>query len=174
MRSEIIMRIRSRLFQLFSIAAIICTTQSVCSQAPLSIKLSADCGKAAGTGVVKAGLPICVLVYLENRSGKTVTSESNDYFKHYVIEIRDNEGLPAPEKKIHREAFSTGLLLPKKPGDSWQEMLHVSRYYEMSRPGTYTIQVERKLPDELGVGTVKSNIVSITVLPADDPPSTQQ
>jgi len=61
MGSEIIMRIRSRLSQLIAIAAIIGTTQSVCSQAPLSIKLSADCGKAAGTGVVKAGLPICVL-----------------------------------------------------------------------------------------------------------------
>jgi hypothetical protein len=114
------------------------------------------------------------LVYLENRSDKTVTSESNDYFKYYVIEIRDNEGLPAPERKIMREAFRTGLLLPRKPGDRWQEMLPVYRFYEMSRPGTYTIQVERRLPEELGAGTVKSNIVTITVLPAEAPPPARQ
>lgn len=39
----------------------------------------------------------------------------------------------------------------------------VTKFYDMSRPGKYTIQVSRAVPKELGGGTVKSNAITVTV-----------
>jgi len=106
---------------------------------------------------------------------------SIDYPPYYVIDVRDEEGSPVPETELMRElrdpnhrGFGSGMLFQYKPGESWKEELMVTLYYEMSRPGKYTIQVERKLPKELGIGTVKSNIITITILPAEAPPPAKQ
>ena len=40
----------------------------------------------------------------------------------------------------------------------------------MTRPGNYTIQVSRAVPKELGGGTVKSNVLTITVVEATPEP----
>lgn len=122
-----------------------------------------------------------VLVDLANHSHKIVSSMSIDYPPYYVIDVRDEEGSPVPETELMRElrdpnhrGFGSGMLFQYKPGESWKEELMVTLYYEMSRPGKYTIQVERKLPKELGIGTVKSNIITITILPAEAPPPAKQ
>jgi hypothetical protein len=182
MESEIIMRIQSKLLQMLAIAAIVCTAQTVCSQTPLSIKLSPSRGDTSvGTGVVTAGSAVAVLVELTNSSDKTVSSMSVDYPQYYSLDIRDEQGFPVPETEFTRElhrpghrAFGGGLLLEYKPGDSWKEQVTITRYYEMGRPGKYTVQLERKLPEELGVGTVKSNTITITVLPPDAKPEAKE
>lgn len=182
MRSEIIMRIQSRLFLLFAIAAIIGATQTVCSQEPLSITLRPSKGDTTtGTGVVIAGSPVYVLVDLKNNSDKIVSSMSIDYPPYYIIDVRDEEGYPTPETKFMRElrdpnhrGFGSGGLFQYNPGESWKEQLTITHYYEMSRPGKYTIQLERKLPEELGVGTVKSNTITITVVAPEPEAGTPQ
>jgi hypothetical protein len=171
------MKIQSRLFLLFVIAAIVGAAQTACSQEPLSITIRpSKCYGRDGTGVVIAGSPVCILIDLRNNSDRVVSSMSIDYPPYYILDVRDEEGYPASETKFTRElrdpnhrGFGSGILNQYKPGDSWKEELTITLYYEMSRPGKYTIQVERKLPEELGVGTVKSNTITITVVAPDEP-----
>jgi hypothetical protein len=40
----------------------------------------------------------------------------------------------------------------------------LTKFYDFSRPGNYTVQVSRAVPKELGGGTIKSNIVTITII----------
>jgi hypothetical protein len=39
----------------------------------------------------------------------------------------------------------------------------VSSLYDMSKPGTYAIQVSGPIPASMGTGTMKSNTVTITI-----------
>ena len=68
------------------------------------------------------------------------------------------------ERKVPaRREGGHGLISQIETGKSWKEQIFISAYYDLSRPGTYMIQVERQLPEELGKGTVTSNTITITV-----------
>jgi len=176
------MRIESKLVRLAVVVLIFCASRAVHAQTPLAIKISpTHDGITVGSGVEKAGSPILVIVELTNDSGKDVSVSSHDYAECYTFEVLDAEGYPAPETEWMREwknpgrrRSGHGVIAPVKTGVSWKEQLRISDFYDLSRPGTYTIQVERKLPEELGTGTVTSNTITITVLPADDTSSTQK
>jgi hypothetical protein len=44
----------------------------------------------------------------------------------------------------------------------------------MSAPGIYTVQASAHISDDPNSGVVKSNIITITVLPADNTPPAKQ
>ena len=99
----------------------------------------------------------------------------------YRIEIRRNGGpVPKTEEMRRREArqktadsMASPFFLTLKPGEEAQFDLPISSFYEMTEPGVYEITLAREAdPEHSGrTVTVKSNTISITVLPADDPPS---
>jgi hypothetical protein len=136
-------------------------------------------GVIADSGVEKLGETIYLVVNVENQSGRTFSSNVADCDEYYTFDILDEQGRPVPEKERLRNLRESlkpggrrwrhGLISEIEPGVSWKEQLFLSEYYDMSRPGKYTIQLQRKLPEELGKGTVKSNIITITVLPPDPP-----
>jgi hypothetical protein len=51
-----------------------------------------------------------------------------------------------------------------QPGESLLKApLVVCKLYDLSRPGKYKIQVSRAVPEELGGGTIKCNVVTIAI-----------
>ena len=166
------MKLQLRLILLATIVACIGTTLAVRAQEPLSIRVrpSHD-GISPGGGVEKSGSHIYVLVSLTNNSDRNLSTSNVDYSEYYEFDIRDAEGNLAPETEFmqkmrtpgHRK-ITSGLVGQYKPGENWEEQIRISDYYDMSRPSVYTIQLERKLPVELGMGTVKSNTITITIV----------
>jgi hypothetical protein len=121
-------------------------------------------------------------VTLTNHSDRTLSSSQWDYADRYLIDVRDAQGNPVPEsEEAHkkradidacknsgkavcgRQTGGHGLMSQIAPGESWQERLLITQYFDMSRAGKYTIQLERQLPEELGKGSVKSNPITVTV-----------
>ncbi len=58
-----------------------------------------------------------------------------------------------------------------KPGESFVDEINITRYYDLGRPGVYTIWVRRPMPPKMtsyGVewpkGSVRSNTISVTVV----------
>jgi len=53
------------------------------------------------------------------------------------------------------------------PGESFVERVTVTKTYDLSKPGKYTISVVRPIESwqKLGEGKVKSNSVTVTVVP---------
>jgi hypothetical protein len=49
------------------------------------------------------------------------------------------------------------------PGETVSQKQRVSSLNDMSHAGKYTIQASRLVPDAMGGGVVKSNIITITV-----------
>lgn len=54
------------------------------------------------------------------------------------------------------------------PHASYQTKLDIGSLYYLRNPGAYTIQLQMKLPAELGPGLVNSNSLAVTVVASQD------
>lgn len=162
---------------LAAIIAVFAVKLAQCAEQPLAITISLNDGS-----VEKAGSPVAVSVTLTNHSGRTLSASLWDYPDDYTTDVTDAQGNPAPEsEEVRKERAQMnacrksgnrlcgkkfgghGVISQFKPGETWHETVLITKYYDMSSPGKYTIQLERKLPEELGKGTVKSNPITITM-----------
>ncbi len=166
---------------LIGLAAVLGTAEAVAQQPPLllSVTTSHD-GSSPDSGSGRTGQQNFLIISLRNNSAHAILVPS-DSTELYTIEVRDALGNAAPESEFMRNQrtsveecrksgnslcgrkFGHGVSAKLKSGASWQELLDIRRYFDMGRPGKYTISVQRKLPEELGVGVVKSNTITVTV-----------
>lgn len=122
---------------------------------------------------VKAGAEVKVNITLKNSSNRAMHMHLTLAEVDYAFEVRDSQGMIPPEtdyakKSKGRGHFSNDQIFYLQPGESLpKELLVLTKFYDMSRPGKYTVQVSRVVPRDLGSGTVKSNNLTITVI-ADD------
>lgn len=86
----------------------------------------------------------------------------------YPAEVRRQGGAMATET-AHRRQLQTcgqgGLVthIYFKPHESKVvDKIAVSSLFDMNPVGQYSIQIMRKVPEELGVGTVKSNVLTVS------------
>jgi hypothetical protein len=140
---------------------------------PFVITLSAD--KPA----VTAGSDVYLSVRITNTSNHDVNcsaipSEGIDLA--YKYNIRRISGEPVAKIVSHfPRSFSVlpPCTLKPKEFDESKGGIIISRLYDMSSPGTYIIQVLRPIANSGNpkYGFVKSNELTITVLPAESKPS---
>lgn len=136
------------------------------SQKPFSIALSSD------QPVVKAGWDVWVRIKMTNTSSGSVdcsTASSNGLDLRYSFEISDSSGNKIDKvRSSHPELEGTGSfrLCTLAPGQSTSPDENLlSREYDLSKPGTYTVQVSRGISRDEKKGVVKSNPITITVTP---------
>lgn len=137
---------------------------------------------------VEEGAEVRIHVVLTNVSGRPVSvqrSPSPELAEfYYTVRVRDEHG---PEAKMtdYGRAASKGqyqgsqMLILLRPGEEDEENTVLSKQFDMSAPGTYTIQLERaisrdpkdgsfmavKSAHEPKDGIVKSNQITITLVP---------
>jgi hypothetical protein len=138
--------------------------QSMTSQPPFSLNLSAAADN------VTAGSDVHVKIEMKDVSNHDVDctgAPSNGLDRAYQYEVRDDRGRLVPKiVKKHPEIGETFSTWPcrLKPGETATAAGGlISRLYDMSRPGQYTIQVSRSISDNPKDGVVKSNKITITV-----------
>jgi len=130
---------------------------------PFTLTLEAD------ENSIKAGAEVKVDVTLRNSSGRAMYISFGLTEADYTFEVRDGERRVPPETDFARKSkakpyFSSDQVFYLQPGESLPKApLMVTRFYDLSRPGKYTIQVSRVAPKELGGRTIKSNTITITV-----------
>lgn len=162
-----------RLFVMVLVCATISTVGAVPTATPkCSITIEALSSE------VKVGSAIIVKIHLLNTGDSEISSRgpfSDGVDAIYQYDCRDKTGKSA--KRDAMGLFGPGGDHPVesiKPGDSYDELIPINRVCDLSQPGKYTIQVSRTFKDQSGKDeAVKSNLVTITVLPADGPPPTQ-
>ena len=108
------------------------------------------------------------------------------------MSVLDSEGRPVPETSYGRKVHGTepppvphsgyGLgpnenpgfpipTLPIRPGGTIRGLPHnLSKEYDLSNPGTYTVQARRR--DTYSESVVESNLLTITLIPAPERPKT--
>jgi hypothetical protein len=143
--------------------AVYAASSTESSTPPFALTLEAE------ENPVKAGSEVNVDITLSNSSNRAMhmsygLTESDDAF-----EVRDIQNRIPPETEFARKSkargyFSNDHFFYLQPGESLPKApLVVSKFYDLSRPGKYKIQVSRAVPNALGGGTIKSNVVTITI-----------
>jgi hypothetical protein len=105
----------------------------------------------------------------------------------YMFEVRDGDGNLVEYKKhndlIDGKVITSGgenrIIGTKdmvlQPGESKVNFEPLNNWYEIDKPGTYTIQVSEHVSNDPASEVVRSNTITVTVLPKpDDPPPPPQ
>jgi uncharacterized protein (DUF58 family) len=145
------------------------------SASSFSITISAD------QSTVKVGAPITIRILFKNTSNEEIALAKipgdRKGEKHNLVDVRDADGKMPPETEYKqalegkRDNVKGHVVLPMasnftqflKPGDVMQDNLDVTDLYDLSKPGRYTIQIERN--DDISKTLVKSNVVTVTINP---------
>ena len=118
----------------------------------------------------KVGSDLPVNVTITNTSTKRITIIDTRRFCDYDVDIRDGAGDVPPTGKWRQKIKCEGveisgrrIIRELKPNESYSDLLILKQWYEVDHPGKYQVQIERKIPDQLGKGWVKSNMITLTV-----------
>jgi hypothetical protein len=151
-------------YALILITLAVCAATSTQSLAPpFALTLEAE------ENPVKAGSEVKVDITLSNSSNRAMHISYGLSEVDYAFEVRDSQNRIPPETEFAQKSkgrgyFSSDQLFYLQPGESLPKApLVASKFYDFSRPGSYKIQVSRAVPKELGGGTIKSNVLSLTI-----------
>lgn len=142
------------------------------SQQPFSIKI------ALAQNIVKSGSEIKLQIMLTNTSDHNISvsraiDDTSAEVAGYRVEVLDDRRNVPPETKYQRilrgEEPPTGPFTwsalggPLSPGKSVKDTMIVNKFFDLTKPGKYTIQVRRT--DPASKVTVRSNTIEVTVTP---------
>lgn len=145
------------------------------SQAVASIAISAV------QEYVRAGSPVRIRVTLKNTSDHGVFITRDVAGRECKVEVRDVNGKLAADTKAgyiwngHVASPDPSRVSPQdlkgalvfgnlKSGEVVQWEFDAAKFYEMNRPGPYTIQIRRADPENPSI-TISSNAITVTIEP---------
>lgn len=113
------------------------------------------------------------IIRMKNNSEHVLHFALTNPAYNYRATVLDSEGKPVPAtdnlRKLREQIRSPvivttrNVLVELKPHETQQDGIEISYLYDLSKPGKYTVRLERDLPPEIGSGIVKSNTVRITL-----------
>jgi hypothetical protein len=166
-----------RVALLFSIVAIFAFTDLARSRKASGFALHLGPSQNAiqpGAATWKTGAPVFLIVTMVNSSKKTVHYSLTNPGFDYVMDVQDESGTPVPETEHPRqmkESLKSGVPImgrniigTLKPRETAQDTIEVSYFYDLRRPGEYSVQVQREFP-EVGKEPIKSNRLELGITP---------
>jgi len=165
--------------------------QTVAPKPEFTLEITANLNKEHSTlwdfencaqTVANSGSMVVVAIRKTNITDHEIIKRThpNDYYGYY-FDVHDSNGeqvaLNHPNNVVYTGDGRGGHLVGAndkvlQPGESKIEHVAVSDIWDISKPGIYTFQVLAHVSDDPKSDVVKSNIITVTVLPkpeSDDP-----
>ena len=170
------MRLLFKQFALF--ASLLVFTVPYSAQSTQRGKPSLSITISAPQTVVKASSPVKLRITMTNISNHNVTYYVSSAGRPYDIYVRGTSRKLAPETpagvRVHPwspkyKPFSGGGSVFSgsfqiKPGEKTETEVDLTKEYDLNQPGKYTVQVERRDPEN-PKKRLKSNVITLTVTP---------
>ena len=142
--------------------------------APFLLQVAPQNAVEPGTATWKVGTPVCVTLTLKNSSRRVLHFALSNPVLDYVMTVRKSKtdepvGVTDSFREVQNQsrqgrAPTPNVLVTLKPKETRPETIEISRFYDLTRPGQYTVQIERGLPPELGKGIFESNTLTVTIV----------
>jgi len=140
---------------------------------PMSLSIEID------KSSVKLGDEIPIKILLKNNTDQSIrlskTRTSGDGSFEYKVDVgREDHAVVAKKyvEKLRRKEVQPDIppvgsvqFFTIQPGETDKDGVNISNRYEFDKPGKYSVQIERALPESLGGGVIKSNTITVTVTP---------
>ena len=119
---------------------------------------------------VKVGSPVDVDLTTTNNLNRPIKLGKSNPGMEYQIQVRDQQGQLVPSTVLYKQLqnpvyvfrLTTQILQPQQ---SATEIFDIAMFFDLNKAGTYSIQLQRLLPQELGKGSVSSNTLVLTITP---------
>jgi hypothetical protein len=118
--------------------------------------------------------PVRVIVTMINQSKHTVHYSLTSPGQDWQMDVRDSNGNPVGETEMFRRmkeniknraiVESRNMIGFLKPNGQAQDVIDVQMFYDLSRPGEYSIEVQRAFP-QVARAPIKSNRLTLTITP---------
>jgi hypothetical protein len=136
--------------------------QKLPTKPPFTLTVSTEPTASLNTGV-------WVKVHWTNTSDRALDSSANildaqNVDPNFLFDLLDDSGRPVP-RKVYRFPETSGHAEfgTLKAGESITHDVNLVRLFELKKPGKYSLQVSRLIPEGMGHGTIKSNIIMVNV-----------
>ena len=164
---------------IFAISAVVVSASGNFAQTP-SAKPSFSLALSAPKTEVVLGGEVWIEIRQTNLSDQNISCSAHvgsgvNYSFGY--DVRDQHGIAAAKVvRPHPELSESYSFRPcdLRPGQSKTANTLLSRLYQFDQPGEYTIQVSRPDSRNRRGADVKSNTITVTVLPADAQPQAKR
>jgi hypothetical protein len=136
---------------------------------------------SAATATIREGGELRVQVTMKNITnhdiGIALPRGDDSAEDSYEIEVLDEKGEPAPDTAFSRDRKDPGdarhprvrvgstVIDTLKPGAELKDEAVITKLYDLTMAGKYVVRFSRRIEEEQGGGTVKSNAITITVVP---------
>lgn len=129
----------------------------------------------AGVARWKVDAPAFVLVTMINNTNRTVHYSLRNPAFDYEMDVRDASGTPVPETEwFHKLKQGTesgqirliegrNILVTLKPGETGQDTVELSSYYDLGKTGEYSLVIKRKFPD-VDTNVIESNRLDLSIV----------
>lgn len=136
------------------------------AEAPISVTIRAV------QPVVRAGSAVIVELVAKNISDRGIPlyrGFGNLSTPGLAVEVRDRTSGSPPRTEFGKRSALRPEVVPArtlvggpeyKPGEVWEDLLHINGEYDMTKPGEYSIRVRQRITGTL---VAESNIVTVTV-----------
>jgi hypothetical protein len=131
---------------------------------------------------LKVASPLVVSITLTNISGHDMIVERMIRGSDTLVDVRDSAGKWVPDTKAgkffngHNNSADLSQLnvndlndatvnLPVKAGKTVAWGLDVGRFYDLSKPGKYSIFIQRVDPEDPSLPGIKSNVITVSIIP---------
>lgn len=127
---------------------------------------------------VKVASPVWVVATVENKSNhdipvyRAISGDMDQGGWVYTVDVRHDKGVASSETRFYRIVQDrdpdvtmkrSGGSTKVKPGETMTDRVNVSKLYDLTQPGRYTIQFQRLDPETKTF--VKSNEITVTLRP---------
>jgi len=126
------------------------------------------------TAVWKVGEPVRVIVTMTNQTKRDVHYTLTNPGMDWEMAVRDSGGNPVGEtdwfRQMKEDRKNGSFIVARnffgtlRPNQQAQDVIEVQMFYDLSRAGNYSIQVQRALPD-VAKDPIKSNRLALTITP---------
>ncbi len=144
-----------------------------CSQPKQDAKPATVLAITAAQESIAAGSPVWVELTVTNKSKHEISLWREVSGRDFQVEVKDHKGKFAkdtkygysrngradPARLTPEDLSGSGACVTLGPGKSLSYKLDISKLYDLTQPGEYTIQAERS--DSESTATVKSNKIVI-------------
>lgn len=125
----------------------------------------------------KTGAPVFLLVTMVNDTNRIVHYSLRNPAFDYEMEVRDACGTPVPETEwFHQLKQGTesgqirlieggkNMLVTLNPGETGEDTVALSSYYDLRKVGEYSVTVKRKFPD-VDTDAIELNRLDLSIVP---------
>src|SRR5262245_66178152 len=142
---------------------------------PLSVSIEID------NSSVKLGADIQVKAILKNNTDQDIQvgelSTAGDSHHEYKVNVERDDHTAVAKKyaeKLLRGEVSWDILVDAtgrvlfvqiQPGKTHEDSVYINNRYEIDKPGKYSIQIKRELPEYLAGGVIKTKTTKVKATP---------